>query len=187
MVWAICAGGVISAIVSGAGILPIVLLLSLGWFVWLAFWRPSVVTDSDGVQFHNLVRDVTIPYAAIENVDTRFALVVTAGGRDYSAWGAPAPGGGSAMRDSMNRRRAGQTDWRDAPQSVRDAGSARAGDAVTSASGAPATVIRRELDRRDREGIPRAADARVRVDVRTPLVVVSAFALVASVAVIVTG
>ena len=187
VVWVICAGGVISAIVSGAGILPVVLLSTLGWFVWLAFWRPCVVTDAAGVELHNLVRDVSIPYGAIENVDTRFALVVTADGRNYSAWGAPAPGGGSAMRDSMSRRRSGQTDWRDAPRSVRDAGSARAGDAVTSASGAPATVIRRELDRRDREGIPRSVDARVRVNVRAPLVAVSTLALVASVAVILIG
>ena len=66
VVWVICAGGVISAIVSGAGILPVVLLSTLGWFVWLAFWRPCVVTDTDGVELHNLVRDVSIPYGAIE-------------------------------------------------------------------------------------------------------------------------
>ena len=183
--WAICCTGIVSALVTGAGIAPVVLLASLGWFVWLAFWRPSVVTDARGVELRNLVRDVSIPYDAVDDVDTRYALVVRAGDRSYSAWGAPAPGGASSLRDSLSRRRAAGADWRDAPRSVRESGAARPGDVADSASGAPATVIRRELERRDREGIRRDPAARIAVTVRPLLVAASALALAASVAVIV--
>jgi len=185
VVWAICAAGIVSALLVGAGVGPVVLLASLGWFVWLAFWRPSVVTDSRGVELRNLVRDVAIPYDAVDDVDTRFALVVRSGERSYSAWGAPAPGGASSLRDSLSRRRAAGTDWRDAPRSVREGGSARPGDVADSVSGAPATVIRRELDRRVREGIRRDATARAVTTAQPLLIAVSVLALAASLAVIV--
>ncbi len=186
VVWAISAAGIVSSLVSGAGLVPVVLLASLGWFVWLAFWRPSVVTDARGVQLRNLVRDVDVPYDAIDDVDTRYSLVVRSGGKSFSAWGAPAPGGAASLRDSMSRRRAtNRSDWNDAPQSVRAGGTARPGDTVGSASGAPATVIRRELARREHEGIRRDTAARATVAVRPLLVVVSGAALAASIAVIV--
>ncbi len=186
VVWAICIAGMVSSIIVGAGLAPVVLLASLGWFVWLAFWRPSVVTDAEGVELRNLVRDVEVPYSAIDDVDTRYSLVVRSGGRSFSAWGAPAPGGASSLRDSMSRRRAtNRTDWSDAPHSVRAGGAARPGDTVDSASGAPATVIRRELARREHEGVRRDTTARAVVTVRPLLVAVSLVALAASIAVIV--
>lgn len=185
VVWAICTAGIVSALMVGAGVAPVVLLASLAWFVWLAFWRPSVVTDTRGVHLRNLVRDVGIPYDAIDDVDTRYALVVRSGDRAYSAWGAPAPGGASSIRDSLSRRRTERTDWRDAPRSVREGLTARPGDVADSVSGAPATVIRRELERRDRDGARRDPAARAVVSVQPLLVAVSAVALAACVAVLV--
>jgi hypothetical protein len=186
VVWAICAAGIVSALLVGAGIAPVVLLASLGWFVWLAFWRPSVVTDAHGVELRNLVRDVEVPYAAIDDVDTRYSLVVHSGGKSFSAWGAPAPGGAASLRDSMSRRRStNRTDWKDAPRSVRAGGAARPGDTVDSASGAPATVIRRELERREHEGVRRDPTGRAVVTVRPALIALSIVAITASIAVIV--
>lgn len=188
VVWAIAAAGIVSAIAIGAGPVPLVLLASLAWFVWLVFWRPCVVVEPDVVQLRNLVRDVDIPFDAIDDLDTRFALTIAAGGQSYSAWAAPAPGGTSTLRDQMSRRRATNPDrWRDAPRSVRESGSARPGDAVGSASGAPATVIRRELERRAREGVRRAADAVVTVRVQWTLVAISVALLAASVVAIAAG
>ena len=187
VVWGICTAGIASAVVSGAGLAPVVLLGALGWFVWLTLWRPSVVTDDDGVHLRNLVRDVEIPYDLVEDVETRFSLTVRAGGRAYSAWGAPAPSGASSLRDAVRRRPSpGAGDrWKDAPRSVREHGSARPGDDVGTASGAPATVIRRELERREREGIRRADGARVIVRHQPVLIAVSCVAAVASIAAIV--
>lgn len=186
VVWAICTAGIVSSLIVGAGLAPVVLLASLGWFVWLAFWRPSVVTDARGVELRNLVRDVEVPYGAVDDIDTRYALVVRSGGRSYSAWGAPAPGGAATLRDSMNRRRAtNRTDWSDVPRSVRAGGTARPGDTVDSASGAPATVVRREMERRERDGVRRDPADRAVVTVRPALIAVSVLALAASVAVIV--
>jgi len=190
VVWAICAAGIVSALVSDAGFAPVVLLSALGWFVWLLFWRPCVVTDTDGVEFRNLVRDVRIPFDAIDDVDTRYTLRVQSGSARYSAWGAPAPGGASTLRSSMglrgSTRRSTET-WRDAPRSVRESGSARPGDAVGSASGAPATVIRRELERRERECTRRDPAPVVTVQVRVALVAISAVLLATSVAAIVVS
>lgn len=189
VVWAICAAGIVSALVSRVGLGPIVLLGALGWFVWLTFWRPCVVTGDEGVELRNLVRDVQIPYDAIEDVETRFSLTVRAGGRAYSAWGAPAPSGASSLRDAARRRPSADARerWKDAPRSVREQGAARPGDDAGTASGAPATVIRRELERRGREGIRTNADARAVVRPQPALITVSVIALVASVAVIVVG
>jgi hypothetical protein len=188
-VWAICVAGIVSALISGAGVVPVVLLGTLGWFVWLAFWRPCVVTGDEGVELRNLVRDVEIPYDAIEDVETRFSLTIRAGGRAYSAWGAPAPSGASSMRDAMRRRPAADAGqrWKDAPRSVREQGTARPGDDAGTASGAPATVIRRELERRERSGRRSAAGAHANVRVRPALIVISAVAVLASIGAIVVG
>lgn len=184
--WAICGAGIASAVASGAGVTPVVLLATLGWVVWLAYWRPCVVTTSEGVVLQNLVRDVEIPYDAVEDVDTRFSLRIRAGGRTHAAWGAPAPSGLSGLRDGM-RRGARPERWRDAPRSVRDAGRARIGDAVETASGAPATVIRRELERRAREGGAARREAQVVVRLRTPLAAVTAALVAASAFALVIG
>lgn len=188
VMWAIAAAGIVASILTGAGAVPVALLGALAWFVWLAYWRPCVLTDARGVQLRNLLSDVDIPFDAIEDVDTRYALQVRAEGRVWSAWGAPAPGGAAALHSGTRRPRAGDAEsWRDTPRAVRETGSARAGDAVTTASGAPATVIRRELERRERHGIRRDESARVQVTRHPMLIAVSAAVLAASVAAVLFG
>lgn len=188
VVWCVCAAGIVSAVVTGAGVAPVTLLAALGWSVWLAFARPCVVTDAQGVTLRNLVRDVEMPYDCVDDVDTRYALRLHADGRAFSAWAAPAPGGAAGLRDGMRRERAAKPErWRDAPHAVRASGSARAGDAVDTASGAPATVVRRELARRERDGVLRDPAARVRVRVRTDLIAVGAVLLGVAAAAVLLG
>ena len=38
----------------------------------------------------NVIRDVSVPWASLTDVDTRYALTLTAGGRRFAAWAAPA-------------------------------------------------------------------------------------------------
>lgn len=170
--WVLCAVGVVSAIITGAGVAAIALLAVACWFVWLVFARPCVITTDEAVQLHNLVRDIEVPYDAIDDLDTRYALRLHAGGGQWSAWSAPAPGGAVGLRDGLRRTPARPDAWRDAPHSVRASGAARAGDAVGTASGAPATVIRRELERRERDGGARTETA-VRVRLRVDLIAIS--------------
>lgn len=80
--------------------LPLALLVTL--VVHAAFWRPAVVVDDRGVRLRNVLRDVDVPFARLDAVDTRYALRLESGGRSYTAWAAPAPGRTSAM--SLTRR-----------------------------------------------------------------------------------
>lgn len=62
----------------------------LGYGVLL---RPSVEVSPTGVVLRNVVRDVEVPWAALADVRTRFALtLVTTDGRHFAAWAAPAAG-----------------------------------------------------------------------------------------------
>ena len=44
-----------------------------------------------------MLRDVRVPFAAIESIDTRFALTLYSPGRRDAAWAAPAPGRSTLM------------------------------------------------------------------------------------------
>ncbi|MFT4214091.1 MAG: PH domain-containing protein [Microbacterium sp.] len=96
--WAIAALGSVGAISDGLSPAIACAFVTAGWFVWLLFWRPSVVIDGDGIRLRNILRDVTIPFSAVESVTTQFALTVTASGRAYRSWAVPAP-------SSMNPKR----------------------------------------------------------------------------------
>ncbi|MFT3799534.1 PH domain-containing protein [Microbacterium sp.] len=91
MFWAIAAVGTISAIVDGMPPAVPGAFLTAAWFVWLLFWRPSVVVDADGTEFRNILRDVEIPFSSVETVRTQYALTVVTAGRTYRAWAMPAP------------------------------------------------------------------------------------------------
>lgn len=56
------------------------------------FWRPAVVIDDAGVELRNVLRDVRVPWSALEAVDTRFTLTLVTAGRRYQSWAAPASG-----------------------------------------------------------------------------------------------
>jgi hypothetical protein len=90
-------------------------LVAVGVVVHAILWRPAVIVDEGGVELVNLVRTVHVPWAALEAVDTRFALTLTADGRRYASWAASAPGRtGSALRPPGA--------WRASPGQARGAG-----------------------------------------------------------------
>ena len=75
-----------------------------GWAVGLAllvfscalvhalFWQPEVRVDAEGLDLVNVLRAVRLPWAVVEDLDTRWALSVGAGGRRWTSWAAPASG-----------------------------------------------------------------------------------------------
>jgi len=56
------------------------------------FWRPAVIVDDEGAELRNVLRDVRVPWAALDGVETRYALTLVSGGRRYTAWAAPTTG-----------------------------------------------------------------------------------------------
>jgi hypothetical protein len=67
-------------------------LLAIASALACLFWRPAVVVDDDGVELRNLVRDVRVPWPALEDIGTRYALTLHSGGRRYQSWVGAAPG-----------------------------------------------------------------------------------------------
>lgn len=100
------------------------------------YWLPKVVVDDGGVRILNVLRTHYIAWDGIELIDTKYSLTITALGKKYSAWAAPAPGRHSAIFASRDQ---GQH----LPESSYLAGTIRPGDLVTSDSGAAAAHIRR--------------------------------------------
>lgn len=62
------------------------------------FWRPAVLVHGDGVELRNVVRDVRVPWAALDDVTTRYTLTLHVGGRRHQSWAGAAPGRGVAPR-----------------------------------------------------------------------------------------
>ena len=54
--------------------------------VYALAYRPAVVVDDAGVLLRNVVRDVYVPWPAVEDVDRSWVLAIEAQGRRYVAW-----------------------------------------------------------------------------------------------------
>ncbi len=77
----------------------VALPLVIAAYAWAVLWWPFVRVEADRVVVGNVLRTLTVPYGAIESVETRWGLrIVTREGR-VDAWGAPA-------RSALARRRA---------------------------------------------------------------------------------
>jgi len=139
--------------------------------------RPAVEVSPAGVTLRNVVRDVEVPWAAVAEVRTRYALtLVTTDGRRFAAWAAPASGRHTDAR--LTRREVGAIGW-DPDQELPTASASSA-----SHSGAVAAWVRREwcraldaADHPDPEPIVRTHLARgvvVILGIASTLVVVTA-------------
>lgn len=130
----------VSALVVGWPPSSAVAFAAVGWGAWVLYVRPCVILYEDAVELRNVARDVTIPYGAIDDIDTRFQLNITARGRTYRAWALPAPSGGRAKRISDVRE--GQRPG-DSPSTLSGAAALRLRQAVAGAERTDAPVIQR--------------------------------------------
>lgn len=136
--WFVAAAGLAGLVVAGgpgalSGVWPLLLIAYLGW---LLFWRPAVVVHDAGVTIENPFRAITVPWPALVQVDTRYALTLITPGRNYGAWAAPAPG-------IWGGRNARPEDLRGLPGSTYGPGnSVRPGDLKTTDSGQAAQLVR---------------------------------------------
>ncbi len=67
-------------------------LLGIALVGWWLFWYPLVAVADDGVTVRNPLSTVQIPWDALIDVDTKYALKLVTPSGSYTAWAAPAPG-----------------------------------------------------------------------------------------------
>jgi hypothetical protein len=138
VIWALTATLFVTTLLGGqnsgtAALLPSAFVALLAW---TALWRPYVQVDAAGVRIRNVLRTVTVPWAALIQVDTRYALTLYTPGHAYAAWAAPAPG----RTGTTLARRAERHGRVDAAPSVD--GKVRPGDLLASESGQAAQIVR---------------------------------------------
>ncbi|QNE47548.1 PH domain-containing protein [Glaciihabitans sp. INWT7] len=104
--------------------------------VWEALWRPLLVVSDEGVVVTNPFRAVHVPWNALVNIDTKFALTLFTPGRKIEVWVAPSPGRSFGYRSAAVAEREIR---RTAPHSTNKV---RPGDLPSSESGAAAEVVR---------------------------------------------
>ncbi|WP_150308290.1 PH domain-containing protein [Planctomonas psychrotolerans] len=109
--------------------------LLLAYAAWLTLWQPHVRIAHDGVTLRNVFTSVRVPWAAIQRIDTQWALTLFTADGKHVAWAAPAPGRHAASRFGPN-------DVRNLPASAYEGSTVRPGDLPRSDSGDAATIIR---------------------------------------------
>lgn len=94
----------VAMIIAGAGLGPLVAAdgpeaLLRGWPLigvafggWWLFWYPAVIFEDRGVTLRNPVATIRVPWSALIDVDTKYALRLVTPSGSYTAWAAPAPG-----------------------------------------------------------------------------------------------
>ncbi|MCY7405302.1 MAG: PH domain-containing protein [Cryobacterium sp.] len=137
--WMLCALSVLSLFLlpSGTQLYYLVGLAFIALFVWEVLWAPLVRVSDDAVTLANPLRTVVIPWAALINVDTKFALTLFTPGRKFAAFAAPAPG--RNLIHASNNQIADPVPFM--------TGQPRPGDLLSSESGEAAHLVRSRWDR----------------------------------------
>ncbi|NKX50063.1 PH domain-containing protein, partial [Arthrobacter deserti] len=137
-VWLLAAAGLAVAATEGpAGLLSAVPLATLAYMGWWLAWYPAVVVSDREVTLRNPLATISVPWAALVTVDTRYALTLVTPRRKYTAWAAPAPG-------IIGVHRARPEHATGLPETTYGpAASIRPGDLTSSDSGAAAYRVRR--------------------------------------------
>ena len=138
---------VLTAIIAGLGLLGFVVggdwlgLVRHGWGLLLLaavgfalFWFPRLDVQEHAITVRNVFSTVTVPWTAIQRIDTKYALTLYTSEGKVTVWASPAPNRYASQVSST-------TDTRIADQD--SGGSIRPGDLIHTASGAAAFVIRR--------------------------------------------
>lgn len=112
---------------TGAGLLGLAVVLLGCAVVHALFWQPRVRVDATGAELVNVLRVARLPWAAVTDVDTRWALTLEAGGRRFTSWAAPASG--RRVRPVSRR----ETPWAD-PGATAIAGSRAPGSSAGEAA-----------------------------------------------------
>jgi hypothetical protein len=104
---------------------------------WATFWRPRVAVSDAGVELVNVSRTVFVPWPALQDIDTKWALTLITAYGQFRAWSAPAPGTRAALLSLVGSRKQRPPPG---PEVVRP------GDLIDSPSGSAAALIRHRWD-----------------------------------------
>ena len=109
IVWAVSGVMLVSAIVGGEDAVlrstPTIALIAFA--AWLVLWQPNLVITDDGVTLRNVFRTITVPWGALIQVDTKYAMTLITPGHRFVAWVAPAPGALTSQRIARQSRKRG--------------------------------------------------------------------------------
>lgn len=112
-------------------------LLLLAATGFALFWLPRLGVEEHAITVRNVFSTVTVPWTAIQRIDTKYALTLYTPAGKVTAWASPAPNRyASQVSSTLDTRVAGQG----------QGGSIRPGDLLHTASGAAAFVIRRHWE-----------------------------------------
>lgn len=134
---------VVGAFAMGVGLLGVAWLVATGeWSTlptygavlaaialigWSAFWTPYVEVSDGGVVLRNVLRTVTLPWPAIEEIQGRYGLELTTAYGRFTAWAASAPvgrdrrrGGSSLACEEVLQRRQELAEYLEAPRLERE-------------------------------------------------------------------
>lgn len=105
----------------------------VGVTAWTCYWHPKVVVTDGGIEVVNPLRTFDLPWSAVVDIETKWALTVRTSAGTIRAWAAPSPG-----RQILRSQQ---------PQERRLAGlpknsSGRPSDLATTESGAAAQIVR---------------------------------------------
>jgi hypothetical protein len=116
-------------------------VIFIGALAWALFWRPELRVQEHGITVVNVFRTYFVPWPAIRDIQTRYALTLVTGRRRVQVWATPAPGRhrtlGLASKDFDG---VGAT-------ALGEHGSLRPSDAVSTPTGNLAQVIRGHWER----------------------------------------
>lgn len=105
--------------------------------IWLLFVRPKIVFFDEGLTIVNPLTEVTIPWSAVDQVNSQLAFSVRASGKKFSAWAAPAPG-------RQHGRTLHSSEFKGL--GLADGGSMRLSDSPRSDSGVATFIARQRLE-----------------------------------------
>ncbi len=180
--WLLCLSGVVAIVVAGttAALRSMPFIELIAWLTWAGLWRPVLKLDDEAVTVVNTFATTVVPWAALIQVDTKYALTLVTPNRRVSVTVAPAPGRIAAALS--NRDLKGISAPRGAD------GSISPGDLPTSDSGAAAHLVRQRWERLladDRIAVGTADATRVDRRIHWIVILVSsalAVALIAAIA-----
>jgi hypothetical protein len=97
----ICAAGLVGFALRGDGTTLLRAMAPLGLVAfgsYALFWAPNVRITPADIELVNPLRTIRIAWPAVEEIETRWSLVVVAGDKRYPAWAAPREGGSGSVR-----------------------------------------------------------------------------------------
>lgn len=145
IIWVLCLAAAVAVVVAGfksAGeYLPSVALFA--FIGWAGLWRPAIEVNDSAVTLVNVLSTVEIPWPAIIQIDTRYALTVVTPKHKFPATAAPAPG---RLTTVFSRKEVGR-----ANSQLGGDGRIRPSDLPNTDSGAAALLIRNQWERLQKE------------------------------------